>query len=484
VSELCRRLDGLPLAIEIAAGHARLLRPRAILERLDQVTTQKAGAGYPDRQQTLRATIEWSVALLAKPQQTAFARAGVFRSTFGLDAFETVCSPGGTHDALGLLAPLVEGSLLREQEEATHGEPRFSMLETIRAYAAEQLEASGEAEDARDRHASFYLELVAQLGVELRKSGHDVALMRLQADENNIRAALEWSLGRGDHERVTEAALALTPFWTFRERTGEGRRLVRQLIDATGIPRHALARALAVESVLAYWEGDFASALAPATEANAIFRELGDKEGIALTLFPLGMMASMAGDVGHSRVLLEESHAIFDRAGDNWGTSLAKLALAWALNIAGADAPRGLYEEAIERAQTLGYEPETLAIGALGRRRALEGNVGEAKRLLGEALRRVVALDAKLGVSVYVDLLSDLAANTREDGLATRLAGAAEASFAALGVPISPVVGDRDARLRGLRGRLGEAFEAEYEEGKSLTLDAAVEQALAWAERG
>jgi hypothetical protein len=113
-----------------------------------------------------------------------------------------------------------------------------------------------------------------------------------------------------------------------------------------------------------------------------------------------------------------------------------------------------------------------------------ELGASEAKRLLGEALRRVVALDAKLGVSVYVDLLSDLAANTREDGLATRLAGAAEASFAALGVPISPVVGDRDARLLGLRDRLGEAFEAEYEEGKSLTLDAAVEQALGWAERG
>ena len=480
VAEICRRLDGLPLAIELAAAQVRFLPPQGVLERLEHRLglAARAGHAYPNRQQTLRAAIAWSVELLDDAERALFARASVFRGGWTLEALASVS--GERDDVLDPVASLVEKSLVTH--EAPEGAPRFSMLETIREYAAEELEARGDGRAAAKRHAAFYLGLVDEVGRQLVAARHGPALALLDRDEDNVRAALARLLEEGEYARVVDAGWKLLPYWTLRERLVEGRRWMRDVVERGELTAGPRGRALAAEAMLAFWGSDYAAAARLAGEALPLLRAAGDDGGVALAQIPLGVVQAIGGDREAGVALLEDARRRAERMRGEWGVAMSMLALAWAWNATGAEAPLEHFEETVERVRELGYEAETLAVGALGRRRAIRGEADEAKELLAEALRRTSALNARVGSALYVDLLADLAAAEGDDVVAVRLSSAAEAAAEAAGAAIPPLSGDRAERLRALRERAGDAaFEAERKKGRALSGEAAASEALTWA---
>jgi hypothetical protein len=249
-------------------------------------------------------------------------------------------------------------------------------------------------------------------------------------------------------------------------------------------PERARARALTVGGVLALWASDYEPAIGPLTQALAIFRALGDETGVALAQLPLGVIESISGDQEAGLATLEDSRAVFERLGHEWGVAMTMFAMSSALNVTRVEAPIEFFEETVRRARMLGHETETVALGALARRRAIRGERDEAKRLFAEALRRVTMDNAVLQAGMYFDLLGDLAAEEGEDRLAARLSASAEVAFEAGGFHITPLVADRAPRLAGLRERLGDAvFEDEWKAGHGRGVEEATAEALAWADR-
>jgi predicted ATPase len=484
VAEICRRLEGLPLALELAAARVRHLSPRAMLERLEGrlELPSSGGAGYPERQRTMRATLDWSFDLLDAGEQAVFARASAFRGGWTIAAFDEVCSAGVGIDGLDTLASLVDRSLVRPITSET--EPRFVALETIREYAAERLELSGDGEATRERHSRFFLDLVAEAGAGLRLEGHTIWLARLDADDDNIRATLRWSLERGELVRVADAAWELVPYWLFREQMAEGRRLLAAVRETVSeLPASVRAKVVAVDGLLAFWESDYEAAAAALTEAARGFAGLGEAGAAALAQVPLGVLGAMRGATEPSLQLLEQSRRILEEEGDEWGSALAAIGLGFALNAARADAPLELFEGLVTQAARLGREAETIALGVLGQRRAIRGEHREATETFARALRSALEFRAAVGVRWYLEYLADLAAGEKEYALAVRLSAAAESVFDLSDAPGSPLLGDRDERLALLRGQLGEAFEQEWDAGRRLDMQEAGAHALAWAER-
>jgi len=272
VAEICVRLDGLPLAIELAAVRIRLLSTQAMLSRLQgQLALLTGGArDLPARQRTMRATIEWSHELLVEEEKRLYRRLGVFAGGFTLVAAEAVCGDQGEPDVLDVLSGLVGSSLVQRAEEA-EGESRFRMLETVREYAGERLEAGGEAEEMRRRHAVYFLALTEEAEPELRGARQVEWLARLEADHDNLRAALGWSLGGGDRELGLRLAGSLWFFWHTRGHWSDGRRwLEGALGEATAAPSAAWATAHLGLGVLALWQNDLGRAEARLRESLAL----------------------------------------------------------------------------------------------------------------------------------------------------------------------------------------------------------------------
>jgi predicted ATPase len=483
VVEICRRLEGLPLALELAAARVRHLPPAAMLERLEsRLELPSGGAGYPERQRTMRAALDWSFELLDADEQAVFARTAVFRGGWTIAAFEAICAAPAGGDALDALASLVDKSLVRPV--LSGDEPRFFTLETIREYAAERLDEAAEGDELRERHARFYLALVDEAGPALRRAGHAPWLARLDRDEDNVRAALSWSLEGGEFERVAQVAWALMPYWLPRERFAEGRRITGAVLARAGdVSPTARARVFTADGFLAFWCSDFEGAVAPLTEALTAFRELGDSAGAALAQVPLALLAGMRGAAEPARELVEESRGVLREAGDEWGRAFAGIGLGFMLNATRADAPIEFFEELVEQSARLGPEAETIATGVLGHRRLIRGERAEAKLTVGRVLRRALEFKAPVGVRWYLEMLADLATDEGEDALAARLSAAAESVVDLSDASDSPLLGNRAQRVAGLRERLGdEAFERESQAGRALDMDAAGAQALEWAE--
>jgi predicted ATPase len=280
---ICLRLDGLPLALELAAARVRVLPPESMLRRLDRRLKLLTGGplDLPARQQTLRAAIDWSYSLLDEREQRLFASVGVFAGGFTLDAAEAVCGPerGRSDDVFEGLCSLVEKSLLRE-EEGAEGEPRFSMLETIREYACERLAERGDEEMLRQRHGDHYLTL-AEAAYSERTGDW---LVRLVEEHDNLRAALDWLRERSPEQEL-QLAGALGWFWEERSHFVEGRQRLARLVSGKWEPERYLARALVWASVLALYQDDSVELLQRALE---IWRKEGDASETAFTLTELG----------------------------------------------------------------------------------------------------------------------------------------------------------------------------------------------------
>jgi predicted ATPase len=379
ISELCRRLDALPLAVELAAARTKALSPAQILERLSQrLDLLKGGRDADPRQQTLRATIEWSYDLLSPEEQHLFARLSVFAGGCTLEAAEDVAEAD-----VDTLQSLVEKSLLRFTNE------RYWMLETIRDYAGERLSECSGARVPRETHAEWYGRLVERAEPELEGPEQDAWLERLEEDHDNIRAALRWALNDGRSDLALAFAGSNATFWWVRGHWSEGRRWLEETLAQPGADDPALrAKALEGAAHLAYRQLDNVRAKALIAEALEIARELDHAGRVARSLRVLGLVAWAEGDYERFRTLTEESAAFAREAGDVWAFVMALNNLGYlALEAYDFEQAAELFREALSIARERGDgRTEASLLENLGLVHLEEGNVEEARREFSASL--------------------------------------------------------------------------------------------------
>jgi predicted ATPase len=472
IAELCRRLDSLPLAVELAAARTSVLSPQQILERLSQrLDLLKGGRDADPRQLTLRATIEWSYEMLSRGEQELFARLSVFAGGCTLEAAEEVAEAD-----LDTLQSLVDKSLLRFTDE------RYWMLETIREYATERLSESGEPEQLRRNHADFFLAIALQAEQILRGSDREDALERLEREHDNLRAAhdsLEW-LGEG--ELASRLAGALFVFWWMNGHMVEGRRrLERALEDHTGATR-ARASALNGASLMALEAGDIETARMRIEEALPIFLKLGDTWGVTDAHFQLALIAVHARDPVRALELFEVSAEDFRRLGDEHMAMVAtnNLADGYA-DVGELVRARELHEENLGRAREVGNRRiATFALGSLARIAIDEQRFDDALEALSETLSSLrEGRDPRL-LSLHLFLAARALAGRGQAEVAAALLSAADAARRELGYGLEPR--DEDGNEQAIvlmRSALGERRLAQAQrEGETLTLQDAVSLAL------
>ena len=527
VAQICADLDGLPLAIELAAARVKLLPPTALLARLGDRLKLLVGGGRdrPERQQTLRGAISWSHALLPEEERLLFARLAVFAGGCTLEAVEAVANPDGRLDVLADLGNLVDHSLVR-QEVTEDDEPRFAMLATIREFAREKLkEASGgEAELTQMLHAEHYLALAESAEPGLTGAERAVWMARLEAEHDNLRSALAWCEQTGEAETGLQLAASLWRFWWTRGHLSEGRAwLERAMESGTGATAKTRARALDGAGWLAMAQGEYDLAARLLEQALGLHKQRENRRGMASSLEKLGVVAMNRGDHEHSRRLFEESLTICRKLGEPHAVSSLLNSLG-ALSVIEARYPEaaGYFEESLDVSRRLGSsEMVALALGNLGETRQRQGDLERATALYREALR----LHREVGNKGWIaDVLANLGSATLSSGdtaqasemlqeglalfhevgdraglsacleglaavatleghpaRAARLFGAAQAQRETIGIPVHPAYqADHDHRLAAIRDVLNqEDFTLAWAAGRALSLEAAVAEAIA-----
>jgi predicted ATPase/class 3 adenylate cyclase len=463
VAEICRRLDGLPLAIELAAARTRALPPDRLLARLDQALPVLTGGhrDAPERQRTLRATIEWSYELLDDPERRLFACAGVFPGSFDAEAAEEICDA-----ELDTLEALVEHSLVRRWASG-----RLGMLETIRELAMEKLEESGEAEAICRRHAEFFLALAESSGLRLDTLGklpqrHDLVLPEL----HNLRAAMDWAAGN-DPQLGLRIAVGIENIWVTHDPREGLRRFTTLLERATDVDPYLRARALLDLGGCAEWSGDAEKGRVAYEEALELFRRAGDERGVAEARFRLGVIASRIGDFDRARELWEESLEEWRRLGDEVGEIQGLGNLGW-WEFERGDFDRGweLTEQSLEMSRRVGWTWwEVGRIGELAERSLDRGNVEEGERRGRDYLARAREIEDRTGTLYALGILAWAAAERGDAGRATTLWAAAEAEEAK-----AP-----EANWAAWKGKYAAHIPDEPQPKVPLELEEAVEYALA-----
>ena len=486
VAAICWRLDGLPLALELAAAGARFLGPTELLSRLD--TALEAGGAprdLPERQRTMRATLGWSHDLLSEEEKALFRRLSVFAGGFGLEAAQAVGGDASAAEVVPPLGGLVEQSLVVVADAGADGETRYGMLEPVRQYALEKLEESGEAERVRGRHAAHFEALAARARQELVRADQALWLERLSREHDNLRAAMRWMLGRDQPGRVAGVGWGIYLFWAVRGHAGEGRRwMERALYHGAPIPASGRARALWVIAVLSFVRGETDRAAATADRSIAAARAANDPEIPAIALTLRGLAALSLGDLTVAEENLRQGLALSREAGDRYGISHALLELA---QLAMARADHGgaallLAEaEAISRAEGDWISlSANLSVQALAAQ--LRGEDDRSEALLREGVELAAGLRDAWTVVLCATGLASVAARQGRPARAARLFGATEALREKTGVAVSwsswRTLSERG--LKEARESLGpEAFEREWALGKTMSLDETVAEALA-----
>ena len=329
VSHICRRLDGIPLALELAAAQVRVLPPPEIAARLDDrfsLLTSGSPRALP-RHQTLRAAIDWSYELLSDPERELFSRLSVFAGGFTLEAAEEVCGDERVeHEMLELLSRLVDQSLVVAGDGSN---ARFRMLETLRRYAGERLAASGTAEALQSRHAAYFLQLAERAEPLLRGPQQGDWLRWLEAEHDNFSAAIDWAL-RHDSEVAVRLSGALAYFWLIGRHRSEVRRRLDQAVDmGRGASSASRTRALVWAAVLGCYEGKLDQAASQAKESHELSGDVGDPWWVAMSGGILGLALGLQGDIRAGDELLEEARAGFAGMGDEWGAAVTAVWLAY-----------------------------------------------------------------------------------------------------------------------------------------------------------
>ena len=525
VTAICARLDGLPLAIELAAARIKLLTPSAMLARLESRLNLLTGGArdLPTRQQTLRSTVDWSHDLLNAAEQTLFRRLSVFTGGCTLEAVEAVCdTKGDLHlDILDGMASMVDKSLA-QQVEQVDAESRFFMLSTIREYALERLAGSDDESATRRAHAAYYL-VLAEEGAE-DVVAHPEWLDRFETEHDNFRLALDYLIKTGEAEWGLRLGAALFRFWETREHLTEGRDSIARLLALEGTASRPKLRARLsfAAAVLAGEQGDYASArqlfeesLETSLELNdnhgvavalnalavnardrgelsvasllfercvAIWKDLGDPADIARALSNLANVTKLQGEYARASSLYNECLTIFREAGDDAG-------VAWALNYLG-----GIAREEADLVAARSFCEQSLAVfrqlrdgwgiattlSDLASLNGDQGNNVEARRLYGESIRMFQELGHNRGIARALECLAASAAAQSNAEQALHLAGAAAALRQRLGAPLTPVEQPRlEKALEFARRTLGNAGGLKaWMEGWGMPVEQAIHEAL------
>jgi predicted ATPase len=525
VAAVCARLDGLPLAIELAAARIKLLTPSAMLTRLESCLNLLTGGArdLPTRQQTLRGTVDWSYGLLNPAEQTLFRRLSVFLGGCTLEAVEAVCDTAGDLglDVLDGVASMVDKSLAQQVEQAA-GEARFVMLSTIREYALERLAASDDVATTRRSHAAYYLVLAEEGALEA--AAHPEWLDRFEAEHDNFRAALEYLVKTGDADWGLRLGTALFHFWETREYLTEGRSRIARLLALEGAAARPKLRSrlLFCAAVLAGEQGDYNSAHQLFEDSLETCLELNDNRGVAVALNALAVNARDRGELPTASLLFERCVAIWRDEGDPADVARALSNLANVTKLQGEPArASALYEECLAMfrqvgdvagiAWTLNYQgdlaresndltaartfyEQSLAAFSLSRdgwgiASALsdlaglswdQGDSDEARRLYGESIQMFQNLGHKRGIARVLECLAANAAAQSDAVQALHFAGAAAALRERLGAPLTPAEQHKlEKVLEFARRTLGSAAgTTAWMEGWALPVEQAIQEAL------
>lgn len=531
VAEICYRLDGLPLGIELAAARIKALPPHAMLRRMEHRLEFLTGGGrdLPARQQTLRNAIAWSYDLLDENEQKLFRRLSVFAGGCTVKAVEAVAEddPSGS-PVLNRLESLLDKSLLQEGKGA-NSEPRFMMLETLREFGLEQLEASGEQAALQRRHADYFLSIAEQTEARLKSAGQVEWINRMEQEHDNLRAALGWSktgagTAAGTAEICYRLAGALGLFWEARGYYTEGRELLAAILLTEPAQGRTAGRArlLARSAELAYRQSDFSATMSFAEESLAIYRQVGDRQEIASMLIKLGNAATEMGAYASASRYLEEALQTWRKLEDKHGIARALISSGWvALRTGKYDLAKTRLVEALALSRDLG-DTRNIAfeLSGLGEVALRQQDYVRATQLVEESLELRRQLGNQWGVGVSLGILGWIAMREEKWDRATaqlgeslevrreigdqsgsawcleRLAAVAMAqgqaekaarlfgAGSALRASIRSVIDTADqpaykSKISALRRALGkERFTRIWDEGRALALEQAVAYAL------
>ena len=471
VALICERLDRLPLAIELAAARVKVLSAQALLQRLEQRLPLLAGGArdLPERQRTLRATIEWSHELLTDDEQRLFACLGVFRGGWTLEAAEAILDAD-----LDMLQSLVDKSLVRVRTDSG----RFWMLETIREFAGERLTGLADSSEVRDRHADHYLELAERLGADAARDASRW-LTDLEAEHDNLRAALDWLAEVGKHENRQRLAGELARFWYTRGHIVEGRSRLEDAIAADAGRTSARASALNGMALLNAEGGDEARvARQHAEEALSIYDELEDDWGSAYSRLMIAAAMSDAAEWEAARAMYEESRRHFEAIGDEHHVLLATRLLAWMhFELGDIGAARAVHDENLARARRLGnLRIIGTTLGALGEYDIRERNLGSAASRLTEAYSIFRGLGHSYEVAVELLRFAWLLARAGRPEAAARVLGRCLLAYEHIGgeLPawVAPMLADCRAEIQAQLD--ADTYAALLEAGRAMPVDEAV----------
>ena len=498
VAEICRRLDGLPLAIELAAARVRLLPPAALLARLDdRMSLLIAGPrDLPERQRTLRNTLDWSLGLLSADEQALFTRLGVFAGSFGLPAVMAICGHAVRGSVMDTLGSLVDSSLVRA--EPSDDEPRFSLLETIREYALEHLRDSADWRDMHDRHAAYFLDLAKPAKTELHGTGQLAWLNRLEKRHDNLSAALSWLVGQDQPGMALDLVWATWRFWWLHGHVEELTRHVDQILaHSDALPSHQRALALSGAGFIRFVGRDQAQALRLLKRSLPLYRQSGDRLGMGLTAAALGhLLASSQHESAYAGDLLEQTLAQLREMAGEPLTEPERLQylldVALASNFLGQiELGRGnhhraadLFTDALSAAHSAADRFTILiSLYDLALSHQARNDMDDAADLLRQGLTLAAEAGDEPSLAYYLEALADLTARQDNPERGIGLLAAAAALLEANGsgwlhayVPRAPHGPDA---LAGLHDRTNsQAFQHAWTHGRSLTSTSAVRYAL------
>jgi predicted ATPase/DNA-binding CsgD family transcriptional regulator len=493
VAQVCHRLDGIPLAIELAAARVKVLSVEQISSRLEDSFALLTGGGRPSliHHGTLRATMEWSHDLLSWEERVLFRRLSAFAGGFTLEAAEGVCAGEGLEkgEVLDLLTCLVDKSLVLVMEG--EGEAHYRLLETVRQYGWEKLEGSGEAGEVRRRHAAWFLALAVEAGPLMMGRDQVRWLDRMWREQYNFRAAMRFFLDRNDADRAICLTWAFWRYWWVTGLQGEARRWMEEVLEGGDVPGDDVyparrAQANLIIGTYAWSEGDLASALPALEEGLRLSQKTRDARAQAIGLMLLGLVDVAERNGKRSRERFEESLRLFRISGESekWGEAhtLAYLGLAPLLN--GEPEPaRRCFEEGLAAAHAAGDRIAAhQALYKLGLLALIERDFDRANEYLREGLSLADEVRDVINAPYFVKGLGQVAGLRGQAAFAIRLLGAAETALRATGSAPYRYIPDQalqDRIFAAARDALGEAaFDEGWRRGQSMTLEQAVEYAL------
>jgi predicted ATPase len=471
VAEICRRLDGVPLAIELAAPRMRLLTPSQLLQRLGQRLTLRGSRDAPARQRTIEAAIAWSYELLTEDERLLFERLGVFHGSFSIEAAEEIALPAGDVDLLDLMSSLLDKSIVYRLPHL--GETRFAMLRMIREYAVERLADAGELEPTLERFASYYVRLAAEAEDGLRSAAQRQWKRTLDVEADNSRAALAWAADRRRADVIAGLLRGLCLWFWLHGNLDESREWAERGLACTeGIDSRDRGWLVGVDGVFAVLEGEFASGAEQLVEAEALLVEADDRRGIALMRLVRSFgIAPLEGEE-RAQAELSDNLAAFEALDDLWGIgttlhAMSRLRVVFDRYEGAGD----LFERAVAAVERVGDDlGVALASGNLAAARLAAGDVEGARAVMNRVLEHRRSTGISYAGDDTLDILARIEHAEGEPERAIALLAAAEILRERLHTPLWPLAFERQERLLAeLRAAVGdEAFEAAYARGATL----------------